>query len=212
MLLAVTAWLVSAGPISLAFLTPYIQTALNPKTGEYSVELADTILTWAGWERALDIRVVEVSLRDPRGRVLARVPELSVGLSGAALLQGEVAPTRLDFLGPEVRLVRGPEGRVELGFGADPAGAQGGPLQALAAKLLAAESGSDSARYLKRVSVLGADLVVDDKPSGTLWHAPRIDLILKRHFPNFFKICIRECQGLNCPGCLIEWVLACIWI
>ncbi|MDP6405291.1 MAG: AsmA-like C-terminal domain-containing protein [Alphaproteobacteria bacterium] len=180
MLLAVTAWLVSAGPISLAFLTPYIQTALNPKTGEYSVELADTILTWAGWERALDIRVVEVSLRDPRGRVLARVPELSLGLSGAALFQGEVAPTRLDLLGPEVRLVRGPEGRVELGFGTDPAGTQGGPLQALAAKLLAAENGSDSARYLNRVSVLDADLVVDDKPSGTLWHAPRIDLILKR--------------------------------
>ena len=24
--------------------------------------------------------------------------------------------------------------------------------------------------------------------------------------PNFFKICVRKCQGLNCTGCLIEWV------
>ncbi len=186
MLLAVTAWLVSAGPISLAFLTPYIQTALNPENDEYSVALADTILTWAGWERALDIRVVDVSLRDPQGRVLARVPELSLGLSGAALLRGEVAPTRLDFLGSEVHLVRGPEGRIELGFGSEPADhrkrAKFGPLQALAAQLLTVDSGKGkgSARYLRRISVLGADLTVDDKPSGTLWHAPRIDLILKR--------------------------------
>ncbi|MDP6270916.1 MAG: AsmA-like C-terminal domain-containing protein [Alphaproteobacteria bacterium] len=187
MVLAVAAWLVSAGPISLAFLTPYIQRALNPEAGEYSVDLADTILTWAGWERALDIRVVEVKVLDSRGRVLARVPEISLGLSGAALLRGEVAPTRLDVLGPEVRLVRRPEGRVELGFGADPAvaeqglqGPQSGILRALAARLLSADNSGGSARYLKRISVLGADLVVDDRPSGTLWHAPRIDLILKR--------------------------------
>ena len=58
--LAVFAWRLSGGPVSLAFLTPYVQDALEQTDAPYEVEFSDTILTWAGWERALDIRILDV--------------------------------------------------------------------------------------------------------------------------------------------------------
>ncbi len=54
------AWKLSSGPISLAFLSPYVETALNPDPRSFRIRLDNTILTWAGWERTLDIRVVNV--------------------------------------------------------------------------------------------------------------------------------------------------------
>ena len=54
------AWRLSSGPISLAFLTPYVEEALNGPGKNFRVTLGDTILTWAGWERTMDIRVLNV--------------------------------------------------------------------------------------------------------------------------------------------------------
>ncbi|MCW8952203.1 MAG: hypothetical protein OQK23_05790, partial [Rhodospirillales bacterium] len=47
--LGVIAWRLSTGPISLGFMNPYVETALSSKSDAVKVEIADTILTWAGW-------------------------------------------------------------------------------------------------------------------------------------------------------------------
>ena len=53
----VTGWLLWSGPISLQFLTPYVRDALNIGVQGVRIELEDTILAWADWERTIDIRV-----------------------------------------------------------------------------------------------------------------------------------------------------------
>jgi len=50
-LAGIAVWQLSAGPISLAFLTPYIERALSPADGRFRVKIHDTVLTWAGWRR-----------------------------------------------------------------------------------------------------------------------------------------------------------------
>ena len=55
----VTGWLLWSGPISLQFLTPYVRDALNIGVQGVRIELEDTILAWADWERTIDIRVKE---------------------------------------------------------------------------------------------------------------------------------------------------------
>ena len=50
-ILMVVAWQLSSGPISLAFLTPYIENAINAGQPNFKLTLKDTILTWAGWLR-----------------------------------------------------------------------------------------------------------------------------------------------------------------
>jgi len=117
MALAVFAWLLSSGPVSLGFLTPYLKEALTLGRAGVQVEMDDTILTWAGWDRTLDVRAIGVRLLDTKGKAIARVPEISLGLSGAALMDGRVVPTTLDLLRPQVRLLRTKDGRFDLGLG-----------------------------------------------------------------------------------------------
>ena len=62
------AWRLTLGPISLAFLSPYIERVLTTDPKSFRIGLDDTILTWAGWERSLDIRVLNVRAVGPGGK------------------------------------------------------------------------------------------------------------------------------------------------
>lgn len=173
------AWRLSAGPLSLAFLTPYLQEALSYGGSANRVEVEDTILTWAGWERALEIRAVEVRVKRPDGTVIATAPELSVGLSVRALLRGRLSPTTIEIIGPKAQLVRDADGRLGFGLGEGDAGS--GSLVDLLVGELTAEPGPDgTSGVLSRISILRANLVLEDRPSGTVWRAPEADLILWR--------------------------------
>ena len=51
----VLAWRLTSGPISIAPLTPYFESALSSRTGSYMVRVDDTILKWVGSDRAVDL-------------------------------------------------------------------------------------------------------------------------------------------------------------
>ena len=44
-------------PLQLGFLTPYLERSLNEIDPNIKVKIAETLLTWSGWERPLDLRV-----------------------------------------------------------------------------------------------------------------------------------------------------------
>ncbi len=176
---AVVAWRLSGGPISLAFLTPYVQDALRQSDSPYQVQFSDTILTWAGWERALDIRLVDVRAIGADGAVAGRAPEVSVGLSLPALWRGLIAPTSLEIIEPTVRVVRGADGALELGLG-DESGAVGSSVELLLADLLAPPDPSRAMGYLRRVGIIQGDLTLIDRRLGMSWRAPRATVILSR--------------------------------
>ena len=176
---AVAAWRLSAGPISLAFLTPYVEDALRQIDSPYQVRFSDTILTWAGWERALDIRIVDVRVIGPDGAVAGRAPEVSVSLSLPALWRGMIAPTSLEIIEPTVRVVRGADGAVELGLG-DETDAVGVTVDLLLADLLAPPDPTRAMSYLRRVSIIQGDLTLIDRRLGMSWRAPRATVNLSR--------------------------------
>ncbi len=176
---AAAAWRLASGPVSLNFLTPYVQDALRQSDSPYRVEFSETILTWAGWERTLDIRILDVRAVGPGGGLAATAPEISIALSVPALLRGIVAPTSLEVIEPKVRIVRGPDGRIELGLG-EAQGLAGDPIELLLADLLAPPDPARAMGYLKRVSVVGADLTVVDRRLGVSWYAPSATVSLAR--------------------------------
>ena len=177
---ALAAWRLSSGPIALDFLTPYIEEALSAEDGSIAVELDQTVLTWAGWDRNLDLRARGVRAVRSDGTVVATVPELSVNLSLKALARGMVAPTSLDAIGLRVRLVRTVEGGIEFGLG-DEAGVSDELMLALLADLLVPPGPDRPMGYLLRVSVLDADLAIYDRRSGLSWRVPEADIILERN-------------------------------
>ncbi|WP_147163276.1 YhdP family protein [Pararhodospirillum oryzae] len=116
------AWRLQQGPVILDFLAPVVESSVaEALTGQgLVVRVGGVRLFWAGWHEALDLRGIDIDLRTPDGRPLARMPELALSLAPAPLLEGRVVITALEGRGLVLDLVRHPDGRVDLGGKADP--------------------------------------------------------------------------------------------
>ncbi len=178
-LIILLAWRLNVGPISLAFLSHYIERVLTTDPKSFRVGLDDTILTWAGWERTLDIRVLNVRAVDPDDKVIASVPELSLSLSARAMMSGLVAPKSIDLFRPSLLLVRHADGRFEVGSRQGAVGSD----RLLSLVLDALQSGPDprnALSYLTRVVIVDADVTFEDRSLGTTWRTPANQMSLVR--------------------------------
>lgn len=178
------AWRLASGPVSLGFLTPYMQGALDElHQGAFEVTFDDTILTWAGWERTLDIRIVNLRVALPAGGTVASVPQVSLSLSAEALLHGAIAPRSVEFFGPKLNIERQADGRLALGFAETGAGAGAGADQFASSMILAMLQEPDPTKamsYLKRLNVVAGDFTYVDNALGTSWRAPAADADITR--------------------------------
>ena len=172
---AIVSWRLSNGPISIAFISPYIEEAFEAEDLSYRFKFEDTILTWAGWNRSLDILVMNAHALGPDGSVLATVPKISLELDALSLLKGKISPTSIELLRPELQLVRNLQGK--LGFAITSEFEEGDVgANDLVADFLATPGTDHSLGQLKRISILGAVLSVDDKLLDMSWNAPEADL------------------------------------
>lgn len=192
-LTGLAAWRLHAGPVPLDFLTPHLEEALNASRGG-RVDIDRTVAVWAGWRNAIDIRATGVTVTGSDGIALARVPELSLGLSLRALVRGRLAPTSLDALRPSIRVVRLLSGEFAFGFGVarDDGQAPRQDAPATSGETPGAErligivigellSDPDPARplgYLRRVSVLGARVAFEDRLAGSYFQSPETEIVL----------------------------------
>ena len=181
-LIGIGAWFLSSGPISLTFLTPLVERALDSADDAYTIRVEDTLLTWAGWQRAVDVRATNVTIAGEDGSIEATLPELSIGLSLRALVQGSVMPTSLDIFAPKISAIRSSEGKVAFGLVADESDwTRFSPIiERLIAQLLGPPDFDRPLSNLRRISVLDADLTFDDQILGVSWRAPQANLVLQR--------------------------------
>ena len=180
----VLGWMLWSGPISLQFLTPYVRDALNIGVQGVRIDLEDTTLAWADWERRIDIRVRGVQIYDSGDRVIADLPEMSLGVSGRALLRGRVALTRVDLLGPELRLIRNSDGT--FGIGRDDEGARdaGFVVAALLERLRAEPRKGGPTELLSQVSVRGAEITLVDRMLDQTWRSTEGEISVTRNATN----------------------------
>ena len=177
----------SFGPVALDFLTPYIERGLSATDGSYKVTITQTVLTWGGWERTIDVQLSDVHVVDAAGAEQASVPSLAVGFSLRALALGRVAPARLELFHPRLTVLRRADGSFAFGDGLSgqapkgEAAGLGGELTAtVVSQLVGPPSHSGPLGYLRLVSLFDAELVFDDKRTGVLLRAPGSQLVLSR--------------------------------
>lgn len=178
-------WQLSRGPISVGWLTPYVEQALTVEDSPVHVRLGDTVLTWAGLDRTLDVRAVGLDVVAADGTVVATVPEISVRFSARALLNGLIAPTSLELLGPRVVVVREADGSFALnmadaGSGAAPEPGAQPDVSDLIDALLARPDRSYELGYLTRIGISSALVEFEDRRSGMRLSAPRVNLAFER--------------------------------
>ena len=178
-ILLLVGWRLSSGPVSLAFLTPYIEKSLSSWHDRYDFEIDDTVLTWAGWERAVDVRVLGVKILDNGGSLLAAIPELSISLSVEAIVEGVVAPKTMEFFSPAFHIARKPDGNLRISLGEDRTDATMVAIRIL--KMLATESDREAPMsHLRRISIHDANLTITDEDLGSSWRAPDIQAEIVR--------------------------------
>jgi len=175
----VAAWQLSSGPISLGFLTAHLENAINARQQNFKLSMKDTILTWAGWDRTLDIRVLEVKVLRPDGSLVGSVPEVSFSLSGQALISGLLAPRSIELFGPRLKVSRNLSGDIGIGFMETEAQSKDFALRLLN-QLLAEPDKDNPMSYLTRLEVVGAEITLDDQLLGKSWVTQSANVRLRR--------------------------------
>ena len=175
----VLAWRLASGPISLAFLTPYFETALSSESGAFKTVFKDTILTWVTTKRNIDIQLVETQVLGRQGDLLAEIPELSVSLSAPALMRGRLAPKSLSIDGLRISLVRRIDGTFSLDFSKEKT-TDKVLIENLLNGMMQPLDKEGSLRSLKRLDILNASLTLSDQKLDIFWDAPLANIILNR--------------------------------
>ena len=138
-------------------------------------------LAWAGWRRGAYLRARHVQFTAPDGAVIANIPALALRVALRALLHGRFAFTRIELVGPLLRLIREPDGRIDLGLGAETEARPENPVaQDLLDALLTPESADAPMAYLRHVEIGDGEVIVEDRASGLALRAPHIHLELER--------------------------------
>ncbi len=90
------------GPISLPSLVPLIENAINGELSDLHVKIDDAILQRSPDGPGVLFRLRNIRLIDSDGSIVAQAPLAAIGMSGAALLSGRIAPGSVDFIGPRL--------------------------------------------------------------------------------------------------------------
>ncbi|MEC8699382.1 MAG: hypothetical protein VXY20_08580, partial [Pseudomonadota bacterium] len=183
-------WRLSTGPIPLDYATPYIERALSTESTSLEAKIQNIELVWAGWGDAFDIRIYNAAILGSGGKILATLPETSVGFSVPALFRGLIAPTHLEVYGLSASVERAEDGRIAMGFfaGKDEAADQefADNIPGYIAKFSEPGDLESAFGYLDAIRVMDVDLRYSDLQTGAKWHAPETNIEL-----------IREADGLE---------------
>jgi hypothetical protein len=184
----VLVWRVSQGPVELNFLTPRLERALAQGGADMDVSIGGTVLAWEGWPETFAVRLQNIRI-SAQARSVARIPSLDLRLSLPALLNGTIAPTRVEGRAARLTVIRGPDG---LRFATDPppapsegADAQSAPdvstlLPRLLDDLMADPAPARPLSYLEQLSVSDARVIVRDEILDRVWVAPNAQISLRR--------------------------------
>jgi len=186
LLLAVAVWRLSSDPVDLDFLTPRIEAALADPASGLTVRVGSTELVWAGWGRTVDLHTRNVAIRDSEGSTIAVLPDIVIGFSLRALVQGTLAPSVVEVFGARLRLIRGEDGKIQLG--ADPelgavADGESDFSRLLPSVIEQLESKPDPERplsFLTELRILNGYISIQDRRSKLFWEAPGAVIELRR--------------------------------
>lgn len=176
------AWLMLSDGVSLGFLAPYVHEALARQNLPYGVDFEDTVLAWDNQGRTLDIRIREVRIVEPDGKIL-RIPEIAVDFSLAALVDGLIAPTRIEVRGVALEFRRDAGGAFGLALferEAAPGGEASGAAQAWLDEMLKPPDRSKPTGFLRELRVRDVAIVIDDRMTGQVWRLPSAAVALTR--------------------------------
>jgi len=169
------AWMLSQGPVSLGVLKPYLEERLASLGLPHRVAFSDLVLSWGGTERPLVLAISDAELRGKDERVVARISEISMGLSLPALLGGALVVKTIELADADVTAVRRKDGSLSIGLAGD-----GGDSLTLFESGNGSRSGPSLLGKLDRIAIHRASISLDDRLLGLRMSPERVSIDLER--------------------------------
>ena len=169
------AWRLSQGPVSLGVLKPYLEERLAVLGLPYRMAFSDLVLNWGGTERPLDLVISDAELRGEDERAVARISEISMGLSLRALLGGDLVVKTIRLADADVTAVRREDGTLSIGLAGD-----GGESLKLFESAGGGRSGKSLLGKLDRIAIHRASVSLDDRLLGLRMSPERVSIDLER--------------------------------
>ncbi len=132
------------------------------------VTAGNVVLAWDRADAILHVRLVDARANSSHDEMVLSVPEISIALDADALLHGEVSPTEIHVLRPDLKVVRPAENRSEreLSESGNSAGSAISDLMSLLADMSDATS---PGRGLRQIRIAQGSLDVEDRRTGISW-------------------------------------------
>ncbi len=181
------AWRLMSGGSLPGFLSSQIEAAVNGSLKDVQLRLGDSSIEWTEGNKVALIQFANVEAVDRNGNVIARVPKANVSLSGPALMNGEVTPTRVELSGVSAMVVRRKDGGMQLGLQMDETPAKedktetsSGVTEEMLRALLSPKADDKLSRYLTRFAISDAKLTLFDEETKSYWTAQKASLAFDR--------------------------------
>lgn len=176
---AFVVWLLFSGPISLAWLTPYLEDALAEGMPVGAIEIDATALR-LGADRLPEFVALGVHGRGPDGRLTFQLSEIEIGLSAAALLgRGMVAVERLEARAPRLYLTRRADGSIGLGGVEQGDGRDQLDLAILLSEFLQPSEPGDAWSYVEQIRISGGSFVFEDRLRGETLEGRDAEVVMR---------------------------------
>ena len=94
----------TGGPISMSFLVPPIERAVNGSLSGFHFDIGDAVLRKSDSGLGIEFRLANVRIVDDAGGPIVEAPLASADISLPALLSGRLAPAEVDLIGPRLFL------------------------------------------------------------------------------------------------------------
>jgi hypothetical protein len=183
-------------PLQVNFLTPQLVAWLNGRLAPLTVHIDHTSARWqASHAGALDLQLTGLGILDPAGRPVLSVPAAAAPIDLRALLEGHLRPLRLTIEHPRLVLVRAQDGQFGLPQTASPArpavsapgsvGMVSGLLDRVNGWFMADSHGAAAPIPLRQLSLVDADIEVDDHLAGFKWRIGGAEIDFRRHEGGF---------------------------
>lgn len=159
------------------FLKSSVQKLIDSRFTTYDIEFDAFSLHWYPMDNNIEVLFIEPRALDPRGDLLAAVPQIRVGVNALSLIAGDISVDYIVMLRPIIGFFRTAGGAVkfDIGTGGDK-GTSGVVLENLLVAVSTVTTMTKEASSFPRIVIDEARIYLGDEVSGVRIRIPEADV------------------------------------
>ena len=178
--IAVAAWNLYQGGISLGFITPIAEKALASENPNFKVKFESAKITFVKEPFPFGLKVKGFRLLDNDEKPVAIISEMKMSFSLKGLLQGEFVPRSIFLYRPFISIYIEQNGNIGVGFDASDT-VEEDKKDASEIFMTDADTVTAIYKHISSIAILDGQVMIRDRKHATNWRFPDVDLdVVKR--------------------------------